>query len=113
MSKPKRTSTPAQPGSTPVPVADVATDTRAAEQPIPADAGATAAVPPPAAAEVPLPPQGGRLHYVVRARRAEGIWRAGRFWGPEPETLAADALTPGAVERLRQEPLIEIEEVVL
>ena len=44
--------------------------------------------------------------YIIRALRPQGIWRAGRFWGPEEITVAADEFTPEQEERLITEPLL-------
>lgn len=44
--------------------------------------------------------------YIIRALRPQGIYRAGRFWGPDEVTVAADQFTSGQQEQLLAEPLL-------
>lgn len=44
--------------------------------------------------------------WVVECKRARGIWRAGRFWPPEPTAVPADELTDEQLTALLAEPLL-------
>ena len=44
--------------------------------------------------------------YIIRALRPQGIWRAGRFWGPDEVTVRADQFTPEQEVKLITEPLL-------
>lgn len=44
--------------------------------------------------------------FTIRALRPQGIWRAGRFWGPDEVTVRADQFTPEQEVQLITEPLL-------
>jgi hypothetical protein len=44
-------------------------------------------------------------------RRDRGLWRAGRFWPPEPTAVPADELTDDQLQALLAEPLLTVIEV--
>lgn len=46
--------------------------------------------------------------WVVECKRARGIWRAGRFWPPEPTPVAAHELTPQQLEQLLGEKMLTV-----
>lgn len=48
---------------------------------------------------------------ITCLRRERGIWRAGRFWPPEPTPLPDDELTAEQFAQLRGEKLLHIERV--
>lgn len=41
-------------------------------------------------------------------RRDRGLWRAGRFWAPEPTAVPADELTDDQLQALLAEPLLSV-----
>ncbi|EGK71979.1 hypothetical protein METUNv1_01757 [Methyloversatilis universalis FAM5] len=41
-------------------------------------------------------------------RRDRGLWRAGRFWPPEPTAVPADELTDDQLQALLAEPLLSV-----
>lgn len=41
-------------------------------------------------------------------RRDRGLWRAGRFWPPEPTAVLADDLTDEQLQALLAEPLLSV-----
>ena len=41
-------------------------------------------------------------------RRDRGLWRAGRFWPPEPTAVPADELTDEQLTALLAEPLLSV-----
>lgn len=88
--------TPARAKAQPVepvakPVAEPVTDLPAPD--IPANAGV-----------MPLPSE----HIAVRCTRKRGIWRAGRFWPPEPVAVALADLSDEQFEQINGEPLLVI-----
>lgn len=46
--------------------------------------------------------------WVVECKRARGIWRAGRFWPPEPTPVAADELSDEQLAAVLAEPLLDV-----
>ncbi len=44
--------------------------------------------------------------YIIRALRPQGIYRAGRFWGPDEVTVRAEQFTPEQEDQLLTEPLL-------
>lgn len=49
--------------------------------------------------------------YRIRAARASGIWRAGRFWPAEGVEVSEDDFTEAQWEQLRAEPVLSINRV--
>lgn len=47
---------------------------------------------------------------TVRCGRAQGIWRAGRFWPSTPTTLPADELDEQQWAAIMAEPLLMVRE---
>lgn len=46
--------------------------------------------------------------WVIECKRARGIWRAGRFWPPEPTAMPADELSDEQLQALLAEPLLSV-----
>lgn len=66
-----------------------------------------------------LPPSGDEValvtvlapQYRIRAARAAGIWRAGRFWPAEGVEVSEDDFTEAQWAQLRAEPVLSINRV--
>lgn len=50
--------------------------------------------------------------YTIRALRPQGIWRAGRFWGPDDITVTAAQFTLEQEVQLLDEPLLLVTPII-
>jgi len=48
---------------------------------------------------------------VVRCHRPQGLWRAGRYWPPEPTPVLPDELSPDQLAAVQAEPLLDVQAI--
>ena len=50
-------------------------------------------------------------YLVTCLRHDRGLWRAGRYWPPEPTPVQPDELSPDQLAAVQAEPLLDVQTI--